>query len=84
MRGQSLAFLGRPSWAGGVNRDSANRQRGRAEEPSDHLFVPGSARRVHEAVGNASFSLLWLGGDGTSLPAQSEGRGRVGMRAAPI
>ena len=63
MRGQRLAFLGRPSWAGGVNGDFANRQRGRAEAPSGHLFVPDSAGRIQEAVWNASFSLRRRGGD---------------------
>jgi hypothetical protein len=39
--GQRLAFMGRPSWAGGVKRGTANRQGGRAEAPPGHLFVPG-------------------------------------------
>jgi hypothetical protein len=63
VRRQRLAFLGRPSWAGGVNGDSANRQRGRAEAPSGHLFVPHSAGRIQEAVWNASFSLRRRGDD---------------------
>ena len=50
-----LAFLGRASWARGGNRDSANRQRRRAEAPSDSQAKARTTNGLCTAV-----NLPWL------------------------
>src|ERR1039458_5466722 len=50
-----LAFLRRASWAGGGNRDSASRQRGRAEAPSDSRAKARTANGLGTSV-----NLPWL------------------------